>query len=169
MQKMRAAGVALATALAVSGGALTVSAAPASAAERCNPQVSRSYAQTQSSWWFIAASGTVRNTTAQQVHEAVSYTQSGTRSTSVSGEISASASIVVAEINSKTSFSVDKSVTFTAGRTTTIVVGPRSTVRYKIGVKKRTFLVTEKRTYSNCKVVTSYGTVTAADRTTETS
>ncbi|WP_432157697.1 hypothetical protein [Streptomyces sp. bgisy153] len=169
MQKMRAVGVALTTALAMSGGALTMSAAPASAADQCKPTVSRSYAQTGSSWWLIAAAGTVKNTKAYQVREAVTFTKTGTRSTSVSGELGVSASVVVAEINSKGSFSVDRSVSYTSGRTITIVVGPRSTVHYKIGIKKRKFLVTQRRTYSNCKVVTSYGTVTAADSTTETS
>ncbi|MYX29054.1 hypothetical protein GTY75_20870 [Streptomyces sp. SID8381] len=159
----------LVTALAMSGGALTAATAPASAGEQCTPHVTRSYAQTGSSWWQIAASGTVKNGKAQQVRETVTFSNSGTHSTSASAEVGVSVSTVVAEINAKTSFSVDKSVSYTKGRSTTIVVGPHSTVHYKIGTKKRKFLVTIKRTYSNCKVTDSYGTVTAADRTTETS
>ncbi|WP_234341235.1 hypothetical protein [Streptomyces sp. NRRL S-646] len=165
---MRAAGAALITVLALSGGALTT-AAPASASEQCDPHVTRSYSQTSSSWWLIAAGGTVENPKAKEVREEVTFDTSGTRSTSVAAEVGAKVDTVVAEINAKTSFSVTKTITFTKGRKTTIVVGPHSTVHYKIGVKQRKFLVTSKRTYSNCKVTTSYGTVTAADPTTETS
>ncbi|WP_030669198.1 hypothetical protein [Streptomyces cellulosae] len=168
MQKIRAAGVALVTVAALSGGTLTA-AAPAFAAEQCDPHVSRSYSQTTSGWWLIAASGTVENRKAKEVREEVAFETSGTRSTSVSSEVEASVGTVVAEINAKTSYSVNKSVTYTKGQKTTIVVGPKSTVHYKIGIMKRKFLVTKKRIYSNCKVVTSYGTATAADRTTTTS
>ncbi len=168
MQKIRAASVAIVTVAALSGGALTA-AAPAFAGERCDPHVSRSYSQTTSGWWFVAASGTVENRKASEVREEVSFESSGTRSTSASAEVGASVDVVVAEINAKTSFTVNKSVSFTKGRKTTIVVGPKSTVHYKIGVKKRKFLVTTKRIFSNCKITEAYGTVTAADRTTTTS
>ncbi|MEU5823982.1 hypothetical protein [Streptomyces sp. NPDC047803] len=99
----------------------------------------------------------------------MSFEKSGTRTTTKSGDISASVGVLVAEINAKGSYSVNKSVTYSKGRKTTIVVGPHSTVHYKIGVKKRKFLATQKRIYSNCKIVTTYGTVTAADNTTSTS
>ncbi|WP_405776987.1 hypothetical protein [Streptomyces sp. NBC_01538] len=168
MQRIRVAGAALITTLALSGGALTT-AAPASASDVCDPHVTRSYSQLSSSWWLVAANGTVENRKAKEVREEVAFQTSGTRSTSVSSEVGASVDTVVAEINAKTSFSVNKSVTVTKGRTTTIVVGPHSTVHYKIGVKKRKFLVTIKRIYSRCQTTESYGTVTGADRTTETS
>ncbi len=168
MPKIRAAGIALVTAAALSGGTLTA-AAPAFAGEQCTPHTTRSYSQTSSTWWLIAASGTVQNKKAKEVREEVSFEKSGTRTTTKSGEISANVGVIVAEINAKGSYSVNKSVTYTKGRKTTIVVGPHSTVHYKIGVKKRKFLATQKRIYSNCKVVTTYGTVTAADNTTSTS
>lgn len=168
MQKLRAAGVALVTVAALSGGTLTV-AAPAFAGEQCTPTTSRSYAQTSASWWFVAASGTVSNSNAREVREEVAIENSGTRSTTKSGEVSVSVDALVAEVNAKTSYSVNKSVTYTRGQKTTIVVGPRSTVVYKIGVMKRNFLVTQTHLASNCKTTTTYGTLSAADKTTTAS
>lgn len=165
MQAIKTATTALVTTALLAGGVLT--ATPASAGIHCNPHTKRTYRPMDESWWLVAASGTVRNTSKGQVNETVHFSRSGTRTTSVSGEVGASVSVLVAEINANTKYNVERSKSYTKGRSTTITAPARTTVKYKIGVKKRRFAVTKKQVWSNCKSKATTGVVNAVDATTE--
>ncbi|MFJ1709865.1 hypothetical protein [Kitasatospora sp. NPDC088346] len=151
----------------VSAGLLGAAAAavdPGQSGNICDPYNERTYTQTGYEWG-TSDSGTISNSSGATVSRAIARSASGTASVTVSAEVQASGSVVIAEIQAKLGVSVTASVTLTKTDTFTVAVPAYSTVSYRDGLIKRTYIVTVRHIASNCKVSsTTYGTVVAPQK-----
>ncbi|BBC33216.1 hypothetical protein SGFS_045100 [Streptomyces graminofaciens] len=168
MQKMKTMGIATVTGLVLASGTVVV-AAPASADERCDPYVTRSYKQTKADWLtvggkLVGVRGTIDNRkSSAAVTETVSVKVGGTLKASYTGELSGGVNILIAEVNAKTSYTVEVSATIEVGKKVSVKVPAHKRVSYRTGILKRQFRVTQKRVTSNCKTITTYGKLKSAD------
>jgi hypothetical protein len=155
---------ALATALTAG---LLVGAPVAFAAEPCDYKFTRSYSP-QGVTWYVSDAGTINNSTsAATVKRSISYTVTGTASTTVSGEVAVKATAAVAEISAKFAVAVTLSASVSRTETFEITVPPYKKVSYRSGIAKRKFRVTETTVYSNCNTRTKGGYVDAVEQLTE--
>jgi hypothetical protein len=156
-----------AAAILVAGGFT----APAQAATTVSPdrrpycEPGTSYTPYKDGWyWYAFDSGTIKNSSKKAtVHKSVSHSSTESRSTTKSAEVGLSIKAWVAEINTKFSLSVSKTVSYTTTTSFTVDVPPNSTVGYKDGIIVRKFKVKVVTLHDNCTTSTKWGSLRAAD------
>ncbi|KND26542.1 hypothetical protein [Streptomyces acidiscabies] len=153
----------------LAGSLMALSASPASARPDCDNVYKRKYTEVSSTWHSVVASGTIDNrSSSASVRESISAKVGASLKASVTGEIGGKIDVVVAEINSKFSVTVEGSVSIERGKITAIDVPARKRVSYKIGIKKRTYQVYVTHQFSTCKVTNTWAKVTVPDSYVET-